>query len=432
MAPLHSKLAVMLLLFLPACGTVAGGVSNSPVGRRAHTGVADAGAEDSAVLREGALDGTAFGAADAPRIRLEGLALPSTPGAFLYPSSGELPEEIQSQVEQFIHALTDGRASGRYGRWLDGEAVWGDWIRAELRDAGLPQDLVYLAMIESGFHPAAVSHAGAAGMWQFMAPTARMSGLRVDDWVDERREPEAATHAAIRHLSDLYKATGDWALSAAAYNAGLGRVTRAVAGEGERDYFSLSLAGRLPRETREYVPIMLAAAWVDRHRAEYGIPPREPRGRPVSDSVHLEGRTRLSVVADGLGIRRDSLKALNLHLVRGAVPPTGGIVRVPVASDTGALSVHLASLSREQRLLPDWIETHYSVRSGDSWWAIARRHDTTVDALRALNPTRRDVIHPGDRLIVARTAAYDTGPGKGSPTPAAAPRASPSARNDMK
>lgn len=364
--------------------------------------------EGSAGLEEAGLEDGLEG--DAPRTDVEEEGGLRTPAAFLYPGDGELPEVVQRQVEQFVHAFTEGRARETYRRWLEREAVWGDWVRAQLRAADLPEDLVYLAMIESGFHPTAVSHAGATGMWQFMAATGRMSGLRIDDWVDERRDPEAATRAAIRHLAELYDATGDWALSAAAYNAGLGRVSRAQAGQPRTDYFSLSIAERLPRETRNYVPIMLAAAWIDAHRAEFGLPPREATARPAVDTLAAAGRVRLSVLARGLGLSHETLKTLNPHLLRGAVPPSGGAVLVPAATDTTGLGSHLASLTPEERLLPDWMETYYAVRSGDSWWAIARRHDTTVDRLRALNPKRGSVIHPGDRLVVRRVAAYDTTP----------------------
>lgn len=395
--------ALALALLLSACATDPRGPTgpSGPAGEEVAPG--------SAGLEEAGLEGELPDEFYVPRIDLEELPSPRTPGGFLYPRTGELPEPIQRQVEQFVHAFTEGRARETYRQWLEREAVWGDWIRAELRRADLPEDLVYLAMIESGFRRTAVSHAGATGMWQFMTSTARLSGLRIDDWVDERRDPEAATRAAIRHLSELFEATRDWALSAAAYNAGLGRVTRAGAGERANDYFSLSLAGRLPRETSNYVPIMLAAAWVDAHRSLYGLPPREAQPRPAVDSIPVDGRTRLSALAEGLGLSRETLKSFNPHLLRGAVPPSGGIVRVPAATDTTGLGHHLAALSRDQRLLPDWLETRYTVRSGDSWWTIARRHDTTVSRLRALNPKRGDVIHPGDRLLVRRVAAYDTG-----------------------
>ncbi|HSR40889.1 MAG TPA: transglycosylase SLT domain-containing protein, partial [Longimicrobiales bacterium] len=368
---------------------------------------ADEGMAGSAGLEEAGLEAGLPEEFVVPGVELEELPTPRTPGGFLYPPGEGLPEPIQRQVEQFIHAFAEGRASETYRVWLEREAVWGDWVRGQLRSAGLPEDLVYLAMIESGFHPTAVSHAGATGMWQFMPATARLSGLRVDDWVDERRDPAAATRAAIRHLGELYEATGDWALAAAAYNAGLRRVTRAQARSDADDYFSLSLARRLPRETRNYVPIMLAAAWLDAHRPAYDLPPREPGVPPVADSLTAEGRTRLSVLASALAVPAETLKELNPHLVRGAVPPPGGYVRVPVGTDTVGLGDQLAGLTREQRLLPDWLETRYTVRSGDSWWVIARRHDTTVDRLRRLNPRKGDVIYPGDRLVVRRVAAYD-------------------------
>ena len=390
------------LVLLSACATAGPGAGGGADPADADTvGTASAGLEEA---------GLADGLSDefvVPKVELEELPAPRTPGGFLYPRGAGLPDPIQREVEQFIHAFAEGRAARTYRLWLEREAIWGDWIRAQLRSADLPEDLVYLAMIESGFHPTAVSHAGATGMWQFMAPTARISGLRVDSWIDERRDPVAATRAAIRHLGDLYDATGDWALAASAYNAGLTRVTRAQARSEDDDYYSLSMARLLPRETRNYVPIILAAAWLDAHRPAFGLPPRKPGTPPVPDSIAVEGRTRLSALAGALTVPADTLKAYNRHLVRGAVPPDGGFVRVPAGTDTTGLKGHLASLSREERLLPDWLETRYTVRSGDSWWAIARRHDTTVDRLRRLNPRRGDVIHPGDRVVVSRVAAYD-------------------------
>jgi membrane-bound lytic murein transglycosylase D len=423
MALTRSTFALVLLLFVSACSTAGPGPLPEPApAPEPVTLYPDEDVEEgSAALEEAGLSGEdegegAIGArvdSSAPQLKLDAAADLGPPGSFLYPASGELPEGIQREVEGFVEKLTEGNARSNLEKWLEREAEWGDWVRSELRAAELPEELVYLAMIESGFHPTIVSHAGATGMWQFMPATARLSGLRVDSWVDERRDPEKATAAAIRHLSELYGETGDWALSAAAYNAGLGRVTRAQArAEADRrDYFSLTLDGRLPRETRNYVPIMLAAAWVDRHRSDFGLPERVVRERPQVDSLAVDGRTRLSVVAEGLGLDHDELKSLNPRLVRGAVPPEGAMVRVPVQTDTAGLGVYLAGLDRDQRLLPDWIETTYSVRSGDSWWAIARRHDTSVDRLRRLNPRRGDIIHPGDRLVVRRVASYDTGRG---------------------
>lgn len=414
-------LALVLALFLPGCTMAGAGPRDAdpaPVDDEEVTGSAaleeaglSGGSEESDESGEsGERDGDP-GRADAlvvfgPKLETETPAPP--PGEFLY-ADGVLPGPARRQVEEFVHALTEGRASERYRSWLEREAVWGDWVRGELRTAGLPDELVYLAMIESGFHPTIVSHAGATGMWQFMPATARAAGLRVDSWVDERRDPEAATRAAIRHLAELYAETGDWALSAAAYNAGLGRVRRAQAREPEdrRDYFSLSAARRLPRETRNYVPILLAAAWVDRHRDRYGLPPRVASTPPATDTLAVGGRTRLSVLAEALGVPHDTLKTLNSHLVRGAVPPEGVGVRVPAGTDTAGLAAFLAAVPRDRRLLPDWHETRYVVRPGDSYWRIARRHDTTVDRLRRLNPRHGEIIHPGDRLVVRRVPSYD-------------------------
>jgi membrane-bound lytic murein transglycosylase D len=340
--------------------------------------------------------------------------------------AGGLPPAALDQVLRYVNLFHAGRARANFERWLVREGRYRDLILQELAAAGLPEELLYLSMLESGFSPTAVSRAGAVGLWQFMAATGRASGLRVDDWVDERRDPVAATRAAIEHLTVLHNELGDWALAAAAYNAGLGRVRR-TRGSSGAGYFDLTLNGRLPAETRSYVPLILAASHVARHREHYGFREVEPVSALAYDTVHVDGRTRLSVLAQVMGLPQEEVTALNTHLVRGAAPPGRSYaVRVPVGSRAFHVAERLAAIPADDRLLPEYREIYAVVRPGDSWWRIARNHGVTVRDLRARNPRVGDVIHPGMRLLVDRRVVRD-GEGGGRPAAASASTSSPAA-----
>lgn len=319
-----------------------------------------------------------------------------------------LPPAALDQVLHYVGLFHTGRARANFERWLAREGRYRTFILAELEAAGLPEELLYLAMLESGFSPTAVSRAGAVGLWQFMPATGRESGLRIDDWVDERRDPIAATHAAIGHLTYLYSQLGDWSLAAAAYNAGLGRVTRTRAGSGA-GYFDLTLSGRLPAETRSYVPLILAASHVARNRELYGFTDISAEPALHFDTVHVVGRTRLSALARVAGVPLAELTALNTHLVRGAAPPAASYaVRVPAGVPDPEIALRLAALPVDERLLPEYREVYATVRPGDSWWRIANQHKVTVKDLRARNPRVGDVIHPGMRLLVDRQVVRDS------------------------
>jgi hypothetical protein len=318
-----------------------------------------------------------------------------------------LPPTALDQVLHNVGLFHNGRARANFQRWLEREGRYRDFILAELEAAGLPEELLYLSMLESGFLPTAVSRAGAVGLWQFMPATGRAEGLRIDDWVDERRDPIAATRAAIAHLGMLHRELGDWALAAAAYNAGLGRVRR-TRGDTGAGYFDLTLNGQLPAETRGYVPLILAAGHVARHREHYGFGDVLPEPAMRFDTVRVEGRTRLSAVSRAADIELPELTALNAHLVRGAAPPGAGYaVRVPVGAASPEIGVRLAAMPVDERLLPEYREVYAVVRPGDSWWRIARNHGVTVADLRARNPRIGDVIHPGMRLLVDRQVVRD-------------------------
>jgi membrane-bound lytic murein transglycosylase D len=229
-------------------------------------------------------------------------------------------EFVDRFINLFYHEQTD-----RIALYLKRSGRYEGMIRTKLRERGMPEDLLYLSMIESGFNPNALSTAEAVGLWQFVAGTARLYGLRVDGYVDERRDPVRATDAALEYLQDLHGQFGAWNLAAAAYNTGEVRVAQAmreVTGSvrgSENDFWRIR--SRLPQETREYVPLMYAAALIGREPQKYGLDGVE-RLLPVQlESVPVPGGTSLERVALAVGVPVNDLRQLNAHLVRGTTPP---------------------------------------------------------------------------------------------------------------
>ncbi len=259
-----------------------------------------------------------------------------------------LPVEMNAQVERWMERyLTDQRPDFR--RFLEREGLYSEMIREALSRRGMPAELVYLAAVESGFSPRATSRVSAKGMWQFMDPTARAYGLRIDGYVDERRDPFRATEAALDYLQALHDRFGSWYLAAAAYNAGPTRVARAVrAHAGDRtepEDIYWEIVDHLPRETRAYVPKMLAAVLLSDAAEDYGF--RIQRAQPVEfDRVWVPGGTTLRRVAEAVKVPLGSIRDLNPHLVRGVTPP-GELfgVRVP----PGSSSKVVASLGHRWR-----------------------------------------------------------------------------------
>jgi membrane-bound lytic murein transglycosylase D len=245
----------------------------------------------------------------------------------------DMPVVWNASVAQFVE-LFEHEQPDRMALYLKRAGRYEGMIRSKLRARGMPEDLLYLSMIESGFNPNARSTAQAVGLWQFMAPTARGYGLRIDVYVDERRDPEKATDAALRYLDDLYGQFGSWTLAAAAYNSGGGRVARIMREEtgsvsGDDSDFWL-IRDRLPRETREYVPLIFAATLVGKQPSRYGLD-RVERWLPVrTDTVSVPGGTAFSAIARAAGTRESEVRRLNPHVVRGVTPPGEPFpVRIP-------------------------------------------------------------------------------------------------------
>lgn len=322
----------------------------------------------------------------------------STPVTVAAPSVGA---PLNQQVQYFLDRFTRERRQvidkwfGRAGRYLE-------MIRDTLRDHGLPEDLAFVAMIESGFNPVAVSRAGAKGLWQFMAGTARRYGLRVDQWVDERFDPEKSTLAAAAYLRDLYAQFGSWSLAQAAYNAGEMTVTRAIRSVGSKDFWALARSSSLKRETKDFVPQIHAATVIGQDPSRYGF---DVGGHTAADVefVSIPATTHLTAVAKASGVSTDTLRSLNPVLVKGVTPPDGTYrLRVPAGTSGAIQSALLPGKPVTVALrVPARADTHV-VRRGETVGSIAKRHAVTVgDVLRWNKLASGDVIRPGDRLVVS-------------------------------
>ncbi len=246
-----------------------------------------------------------------------------------------LPLEVNERVEYWLQRFTtDQRLTME--RFLAHEEVYGSIIRNKLRARGMPEELLYLAGIESGFQTRATSTRSAAGVWQFMGPTAEQYGLRVNEYVDERRDPIRATDAALDYLQYLHDRYGSWYLAAAAYNAGPGRVDRALrrsdAAAGDEAVF-WEIQHHLPRETREYVPKVIAATMLANEAEKYGFGDVVRERAYSYDRVWVPGGTSLWRVAEATGADMRAMRALNPHLLGNTVPPGASYeLRVPVGS----------------------------------------------------------------------------------------------------
>ena len=252
--------------------------------------------------------------------------------AELRQTHSDLPLVMNDQVASFVNYFSTGKGRGAMEHGLVRAGLYRDMISRVLREEGVPQDLIYLAQAESGFHPLALSRAGARGMWQFMAGRASGYGLQRNWWVDERQDPEKATRAAARHLKDLYNQFGDWYLAMAAYNSGPGTVQRAVERTGYADFWELYRRNVLPAETRNYVPIILAVTIVAKNPAQYGFdqPPETP---PAAEVVKVNYAVDLRLVAECIDVSAATLQDLNPSLLRMTTPKDAEFdLRLPAGS----------------------------------------------------------------------------------------------------
>ncbi len=306
------------------------------------------------------------------------------------PRDFDIPIVLNDRTEAWMtYFLTRGRRY--YTRWLARGERYLPLLRERLAEAGLPQDLAYQAMIESGFNPYATSRAKAVGVWQFMSYTGKHYDLQIDWWIDERRNPDLATTAAITYLSYLYRLFGDWTLASAAYNAGEGKIGRAIKRYGTRDLWELSAHKHtyLKPETKNYVPKIMAAAILSKYRDRYGLTDEileEDRLSAWSfDEVQVPEATGLAVVAKILGIDEEELEGMNPELRRWCTPP--GVENYPLNVPVGKGELVLAELKK----IPEADRVtfvRYKIRRGDTLGAISSRYGVPTKAIMKMNGIR--------------------------------------------
>jgi membrane-bound lytic murein transglycosylase D len=332
--------------------------------------------------------------------RLRGLAFPDS----LVPITGRHRRALAADllrvdnpaVQQWIDYFT-GPGRRQFDHWLSRKASTDSLVTALLDRAGLPRELLYLAMIESGLSCYARSGVGAVGPWQFMPGTAKRYGLRCDWWVDERRDLELSTRAAVAYLSTLYEQFQDWALVLAAYNAGEARIARAIQRAGHDNFWRL----HLPQQTAAHIPKFIAAARIGEAPARFGF--AEAAKEPLAyDVVEVSDATDLGVIAKCAGVPDDELPALNPALLRRTSPPDSP--RYPVRVPFGCgdrCERELRRIPPERRLT--WRQ--HRVASGQTLSHIASQYGTSVTSLREANHLKNvNMIRPGDQLLIPMPA----------------------------
>jgi membrane-bound lytic murein transglycosylase D len=313
----------------------------------------------------------------------------------------EIPVRFDARVVRYLdYFKNDARGHAIIRGWLQRLGRYKALFERVLVREGVPRDLVYLAMIESGFEPAASSYAGAGGIWQFMTGAARAYGLEVSYWVDRRRDPEAAAEAAALYLKDLYIRFGSWPLAFAAYNAGYGAVLQSIARYNTNDYWELIRhESGLPWESTLYVPKILAAAVVGRNLEAFGFADLTMDPPFVFDLVEVPGGTPLSVVAKAAGTTVDNLALLNPALIRGRVPPDRAkhVVRIP----HGASPVFAAGFGRAHS--ESAAHSTVVLRHGETLGDLAKRFGSTEKQLRKLNGVDNVSELRGGTMLVVPT-----------------------------
>jgi len=305
-----------------------------------------------------------------------------------------LNPSVERKIRYFQTVIHD-----RFQEWLDRFQKYKPVVEQIFVEFGLPRELIYLSVIESGFNPRAYSRARAAGPWQFMKGTGRTYGLRVNWYIDERRDPVKSSVAAAQHLRDLYDRFGSWPLALAAYNAGSGKITWAIRKSGTRDYWKIRRTRYIRRETREYVPKFMAAAIIAANPTSFGFSVNANELHQY-DEVRMNNTIHLRTVAKKTGLVFEDLRRLNPELRRSITPPQkdGYFLKVPLG-----MGYHVKNIRDE---LKQWSQppsqvNWYRVKYGDSLSVIAHRFNMSVGKLKSLNNLSKNLIRAGQRLRVS-------------------------------
>ena len=323
--------------------------------------------------------------------------------------TSDIPLTLNNKVEYMLNFFqTNGRKS--FAKWLSRSERYIPMMKEVLKKEGLPEDLVYVAMIESGFSPHAFSIASAVGPWQFISGTGKRYSLRIDLWIDERRDPLKSSVAAALYLKELYSLfNNDWYLATAGYNAGENKILRAITMYNTRDFWQLSQGTYLKRETKDYVPKLLAAAIIAKEPAKYGfadvayLPPIE------FDTVAIPSRTDLDLIAKLTEVPLQTIHELNPELRRWCTPPDypGYQIKIPKGKKE-LFEAEYARIPENQRYVEKVVYVRYHAGRKDTIASVARRYGISSEALAEMNSIPVDKRIAGKSLKVPVAAALDT------------------------
>ena len=308
----------------------------------------------------------------------------------------DIPIVVNAKVEQFIQFF-QSNLKNRFSNWLGRSGKYIPFMRTLLRENGLPEDLVYMALIESGFNPYAYSRSKACGPWQFIYLTGKRYGLKVDWWVDERRDPEKSTIAAAKYLKDLYDMFACWYLAAAGYNAGENKIASAMKRYQTEDFWELTKYRYLKQETKDYVPQMIAAALIAKDPEKYGFTGIEYQEPLRYDKVSVPPVMDLSLIARACEITTDELKELNPELLRWCTPPdTDYEIKIPFGKKEFFLK-NFESLQPSER--PQY--RIYIFKKGDTLPKVARSYRVSGESILETNQLKKTSrLTPGMNLVI--------------------------------
>lgn len=301
--------------------------------------------------------------------------------------------EVASRAVEKSIGLFSGTIRERFSIWLSRSGKYLDLMKEILREKEVPENIVFLSLIESGFNPNAYSVAQAAGPWQFIASTAKRYGLKITWWKDERRDPVKSTNAAAAYLKDLYKMFGSWNLAMAAYNAGEGRIQKAMKRSNAENYWELLDTSHIKNETKEYVPRFIAASLIANNPQDFGFNEIEYHEPLIFDEVVLDSPVDLSVAAECAGTTVEEIKRLNPELRRWCTPPdvSSYTLKIP-AGTTERFTEALAAIPEDERFTIE----RYTVKKGETFNRIAKKTGVPVAVILSLNSLEKIMpLKPG-------------------------------------
>jgi membrane-bound lytic murein transglycosylase D len=333
----------------------------------------------------------------------------------------DIPIVFNDAVKYYVRYFTNEKKKV-FANWLRRSRRYVPIITEILRKNNMPEDLVYLAMIESGFNPKAYSPAKACGPWQFIYETGGRYGLKVNYWIDERRDPEKSTVAAAKYLRDLFNQFGHWYLAAAGYNAGEGRVEKAIVKHNTNDFWELYKYNTLPQETKNYIPQLIAAAVIAKEPEKYGFGSITFQDPIRFVEISVPSATPLSAIAKASSIDLDVVRSYNPELVRGITPPGTGDyeIKLPYPMDTLQFAERLENALENERKVKSVIT--YKVKKSDTLPKIAKKYGVKNEDIQLVNNCEEELkIKPGTiiaipkfsgpaKTVVAKNLSKESGP----------------------